>query len=244
MKHKTSIHCLLLSALIAPAGMAQAPDSLLTRRHCNHRNESTQWVPFGELGDTASFITALREAADTDEAVTSVRVDYKEDGRIAGVHAAGARSHRAAKDLETEFRTRLSPLGALPKHFSITVARLNATDYIDLLPGLVTCPPEYFSTSKSDSVLQEMERLFYTGKLNPQRQRGVETTLIGFWLDASGDARAIWIQHSSGDYLLDKLALDMVQNARFLPPLVGSRAAPAVDHMPVQFRSKAPPRFP
>src|SRR6267378_5795573 len=177
MKHKTSIHCLLLSALLAPAGMAQTPDSLPASRHCKPRTLETRWVTFGEIGDTVAFITALRDAADTGEAVTSVTVDYKEDGRIAGVHASGARSHRAAKDLETQFRNHLAQLSALPKHFGITVARLNAADHIDLLPGLLTCLPELLATSRSDSALKQIGRLDESGRLNPFRKTG-ETTLI------------------------------------------------------------------
>ena len=236
MKQKTFIHCLLLSALLAPAGMAQGPDSLPATRHCKPRTLDTRWVTFGEIGDTVAFITALRDAADTGEAVTSVTVDYNEDGRIAGVHASGARSHRAAKDLETEFRAHLSQLGALPKHFGITVARLNATDHIDLLPDLITCLPERLSTSRSDSALKQISRLYETGRLNPLRKRG-ESTLIGIWLEATGDVPAIWIQQSSGDYALDQLALQVAETSRWLPPLVGSRAAPALVRMPVQFRT-------
>ena len=140
-----------------------------------------------------------------------------------------ARSHQTAKQLETEFRTHLAHLSAVPKHFTVTVARLNATDYVDLLPGVVTCRAERHPTAKSDSAFHEANRLYDKGRLNPGRAR--EIALIGFWLDASGDLRAVWIQQSSGDYWLDKLSLDIVQNSRWLPPLVGSRAAPTVDRM-------------
>jgi hypothetical protein len=124
MKRKTSMHCLLLSALLVSGAMAQARDSLLSRRFCdpNKSTQSTQWVALGEIGDTTALIAALREAA-------------------------------------------------------------------------------------------------------------------------SGDLRAVWIQQSSGDYWVDKLALDVVQNSRWLPPLVGSRAAPTVDRISVGFRD-AQPRFP
>lgn len=235
MKHHTSIHCVLLSALLAPVGSAQTPDSLLSHRHCDH-HKSTQWVAFGEIGDTAALISALREAADTDEAVTHVTVDYKEDGRIAAVHVSGARSHRAAKDLETKFRDHLSQLSALPKHFGITIARLNAMDYSDLLPGLVTCPPELRSTSKADSLFQQLPRLYQAGRVDLSGRRGL-TALIGSWLEASGELRAIWIQKSSGSYALDQLALQVVQASRLLPPLVSARAAPALFYVPVRVQN-------
>jgi TonB family protein len=239
MKHRTSIHCLLMSLLLAPAGMAQTPDSALASRlrHCRPHNLDTRWVTFGEIGDTVALISALKDAADTDEAVTSVGVDYKEDGSIARVHVLGARSHRAAKDLETEFRAHLSQLGSLPKHFGIAVARLNAMDHVDLLPYLLTCFPEEVSSPKALSLLSQgvetLGRRFVGGSLEAR---------IGIWLEASGDIRAIWISRSSSDYAFDSLALQVTLASRFLPPLVGSRAAPALLVLPVNLREPSAPR--
>ncbi len=242
MKQWTSLHCLLLSSLLAPAGMAQATDSVPTTRHCTPHNLNTRWVTFGEIGDTVALTSALREAADTGEAVTSVDVEYQDDGRIERLHIRGARSHRAAKDLETAFRAHLSQLGALPKHFALAVARLNATDHFDILPGLLTCVPEELGGAQAASVLSHV--------IDTLRQRfevSNLSALIGVWLEASGDVRAIWIERSSGDYAFDQLALQVTQVCHFLPPLVGSRPAPAVLVLPVTYETRAPrpmDRFP
>lgn len=191
-------------------------------------------MTLGEIGDTVALVSALKDAADTDEAVTSVGVEYKEDGSIARVNVVGARSHRAAKDLETEFRTHLSQLGALPKHFGFVVARLNAMDHVDLLPRYLTCLPEEVSSPKALSVLSQgvetLARRFVGGGLEAR---------IGIWLEASGEIRAIWIERSSNDYGFDSLALQVTLASRFLPPLVGSRAAPTVLVLPVNLRESA-----
>jgi TonB family protein len=244
MKHWTFIHYLLLSSMLASPGMAQVPDSVLASRlrHCKPHNLDTRWVTFGEIGDTSALISALKVAADTDEAMTSVSVEYKEDGSIARIHVVGARSHRAAQDLESEFRIHLSQLGTVPRHFRFAVARLNAMDHVDLLPGFLTCFPEKVSSAKALSVLsqgvQTLGQRFVTGSLEAR---------IGIWLEASGDIRAIWIERSSSDYAFDSLALQVTQALRFLPPLVGSRAAPAYLVLPVTLRENAPrptDRFP
>ena len=222
----------MLFVLAARSGMAQAQDSLFAGRHCKSPKDTDRWVALGEIGDTAALFRALREAADSDEAVTATNISYKEDGRIAAVHVRGARSHQAAKDLETAFRAHLADLGTLPKHFSLQVARLNALDHVDLFPGLATCGPEREATPAVDSILRLIGREYESGRLNLRRQR-LEMAMVGIWLEASGEVRAIWLQQSSGDYMLDSLALQLVQVARFRPPLVGRRAAPAWLQLPV-----------
>jgi TonB family protein len=242
MKAQTLISGLLLWSLQTSAGLAQTLDSLPSNRHCKPHTDA-RWVTFAEIGDTVALTAALREAADTGEAITYVTVDYGQDGRATEVHPAGARSHGAATQLESEFRTHLLQFSSLPKHFKVMVARLNATDHVALLPLLFTCPPERGTTPKADSILQEIGRLYNAGTLNPQGLP-LETTLTGIWLDASGDIRAIWIERSSGDYFLDKKALDVVQAIHFSPPLIGSSTAPAILFMPVQFRLKGTTRVP
>lgn len=225
---------LLLCALLASTVIAQTPDSLSSKGHCKS-NVDVRWVTFGEIGDTLALIAALRDAADTGEAITYVGVEYGQDGRARKVHATGARSHAAGKDLESEFRAHLSKFDSLPKHFSIMVARLNVTDHVALIPTLVTCPPERGTTPKSDSILYEIDRLYSAGTVDPLKLP-LETTLTATWLDESGKILAAWIERSSGDYFLDKKALDVVQAIHFSPPLIGSRTAPAILFMPVQFR--------
>lgn len=230
--------------MLTPAAMAQGPDSVLASRlrHCKPHHLDTRWVTFGEIGDTIALMSALKEAADSDEAVTSVGIEYKEDGRIARVHVIGARSRRAAKELESEFRTHLSQLGSVPKRFSFAVARLNAMDHVDLLPAYFTCFPEEVSSSKALGILNQG-----VARLGQRLVGGSLEARIGIWLEASGDIRAIWIERSSSNYAFDSLALEVTQASRFLPPLVGSRAAPAFLLLPVTLRENAPrptDRFP
>lgn len=243
MKCLTPLHCLLFTTLLAPVAMAQAPDSLFAGRHCKSLKDTDRWVTFGEIGDTAALVAALREAADNDEAVTSMYISYKEDGHIAALRAHGTRSHGAAKDLETAFRAHLANMGALPKHFGLNVARLNALDHVDLLPGLLTCVPEQKTTPEADSILHQIGRLYESGRLNQRGQR-IEEAQVGVWLEASGDIKAIWLQQSSGDYMLDSLALQVAQALRFRPPLVGRRAAPAWLQLPVSFHVGGPYQSP
>jgi len=234
MNYRVLISGVLVCSLKASVGLAQTSDYLPSNRHCKPHTD-TRWVSFAEIGDTVALIAALRDDADADEAVTYVTVSYGQDGQATEVHAAGARSRGAGKQLEAAFRAHLSPFNALPKHFRVMVARLNAEDHVDLFPLLFTCPPERGTNSRIDSILGEIGRLYNAGRLDPQGS-SEESTLTGIWLDASGDVRAIWIERSSGDYFLDKKALDIAQVAHFSPPLIGSRAAPAILFMPVQFR--------
>lgn len=232
MNLRQTIGGLLFPILILQRAVAQDPASRTTRPHCN-TDPTPPLLGMNDLGDSAVLHADLRIAADTAEPVTSVAVTYQEDGSVAKVRATAGTSEGSAHGLENAFRAHLVRLRPVPKHFAIAVARLNTTDQVDVLPGLYTCLPQRLSTPETDSILETLQHEMSHKPGYYSDSRFVRPAVVELWLEPTGEIRAIWIEASSNDVVLDSIALQFALKPRYVPPLVGSRGVPALLKLPL-----------
>ncbi len=219
------VRCALGLALLAAGPRASTAAAQEVR--CSAALSGARWPTLEEVVDSAAAVDALRAAASRDRAVTAATMVYGAEGRIVRVTVRGAASRAARRAAEAAIQSRARPPRDLPPSFELDIARFNEDDHVSLMARTVTCDPPQLRPRSADSILRNLQHM-YVGRLRD--------AVVGLWLERTGEIRAVWLERSSGDTVVDGELLNLARAFRYGAALVGDQPVPLIGYQEFKFR--------